>query len=128
MVRGVHRPQAIVLLQSHISSENLRSLHESTMNDAILDSVPRLLRPRPLLEKRPGKLCLARPQKTWASGYYPCFSVLCVFFRSGAPNRYRARTELRRRSIEQSTGRFVSAIKYGLQSCNCRLYVGLEAS
>ena len=26
MVRGVHRPQAIVLLQSHISSENLRSL------------------------------------------------------------------------------------------------------
>ena len=46
MIRGVHRPQAIVLLQSHISSENLRSLHKSTMNDAILDSVPRLLRPR----------------------------------------------------------------------------------
>ena len=48
------------------------------------------------------------------------FSVLCVFFRSGAPNRYRVRTELSR---WQSTGRFVSAIKYGLQSCNCRLYV-----
>ena len=40
MVRGVHRPQAIVLLHSHVSSENLWSLHESTMNDAILDSVP----------------------------------------------------------------------------------------
>ena len=25
-------------------------------------------------------------------------------------------------------GFFVSAINYGLQSCNCRLYVGLEAS
>ena len=37
VVRGVHRPQAIVLFQSHISSENLWSLHQSTMNDAILD-------------------------------------------------------------------------------------------
>ena len=46
MVRGVHRPQAIVLFHSHVSSENLWSLHESTMNDAILNSVPRLLRPR----------------------------------------------------------------------------------
>ena len=35
MAIGVHCPQAIVLLQSHISSENLWSLHESTMNDAI---------------------------------------------------------------------------------------------
>ena len=42
MVRGVHHPQAIVLLHSHVSSENLWSLHESTMNDAILDSVPAL--------------------------------------------------------------------------------------
>ena len=36
MAIGVHCPQAIVLLQSHISSENLWSLHESTMNDAIV--------------------------------------------------------------------------------------------
>ena len=34
----------------------------------------------PRAEKRPGKLCLACLQKTWASGYYPCFSVLRVFF------------------------------------------------
>ena len=46
MVRGVRRPQAIVLLQSHILSENHWSLHESTMNDAISDSVTRLLCPR----------------------------------------------------------------------------------
>ena len=39
-------PKRSFLLPSHVSSENLWSLHESTMNDAILDSVPRLLRPR----------------------------------------------------------------------------------
>ena len=39
-------PKRSFLLPSHVSSENLWSLHESTTNDAILDSVPRLLRTR----------------------------------------------------------------------------------
>ena len=39
-------PKRSFLLPSHVSSKNLWSLYESTMNDAILDRVPRLLRPR----------------------------------------------------------------------------------
>ena len=43
MLRGVHRHQAIVVLALHVSSENLGCLYESTMNDAIFNSVPHLL-------------------------------------------------------------------------------------
>ena len=34
-VRGVHRPQVIVILASHVSTENLSSMHNTTTNNAI---------------------------------------------------------------------------------------------
>ena len=44
-VRGVHRHQAIVILASHVSSENLCRLYGTTMRDAIFYRAPRLLCP-----------------------------------------------------------------------------------
>ena len=46
----MYRPQAIILLPSHVSSENFWSLHESTMNDAILDSAIYFARARACYE------------------------------------------------------------------------------
>ena len=40
-VRSVHRPQAIVILASHVSSENLCRLYDTTMRDAIFYRAPR---------------------------------------------------------------------------------------